>query len=336
MRARRSLGALVAIATAVAMAGAQAGAAEPTIVRVAGESRYDTSARMSARSFEPHPDVAFVTTGDNFPDALSAGPAAAKRKAPVLLVRQDAITQSMQDELHRVHPDAIIVVGGSEAVSDRVMEKLLDKNYTNGTVTRIAGVDRYDTAAKVSAATFAPGVPVAYVATGETFADALSGAAAAGVAGGPLLLVRPDSIPSTTAAELDRLNPAAIVLLGGTSAVSSSVQTSLGAYSQAVGRRAGADRYATAALVSSTTFPNGAATAFVASGVDFPDALSGSSPAALTPGPMLLVLPSCMPDATAQELTRLESTTIVVIGGTAAVSDAAAQRASCSSLPTTG
>ena len=109
--------------------------------------------------------MAFVASADTFPDALSAGPAAAHRQSPVLLVRQDAIPQSVQTELHRLHPDNIILLGGTDAVSQRVGEKLLDTNYTNGTVTRIAGADRYDTSAMVSAATFDPGVAVAYVAT---------------------------------------------------------------------------------------------------------------------------------------------------------------------------
>ena len=142
---------------------------------------------------------------------------AAKKPGPVLLVRQDAIPQSVQEELFRLRPETIVVLGGPAAVSDRVVEKLQDTNYTQSPVIRVAGVDRYETAAKLSAGVFAPGVPVAYVATGTDFADALSGGAAAGAEGGPLLLVRPGDIPATTAAELDRLNPAKIVVLGGTS-----------------------------------------------------------------------------------------------------------------------
>jgi putative cell wall-binding protein len=343
MRVRRSVCGLVVAASAVVMGAAPVNAAATTFVRIAGEGRYETAAQVSARSFEPHPAFAYVTTGDNFPDALSAGPAAAKSKSPVILVRQDAIPQSVQTELHRVHPDNIILVGGSDAVSDRVADKLLDLNYTNGTVTRVAGVDRYDTAAKLSAATFAAGVPIAFVATGLDFADALSGGAAAGAGGGPMLLVRPDAIPSTTAAELDRLNPAAIVVLGGTNAVSSAVQTALGAYSSTVVRRAGVDRYGTSAAVSAaafnaTAFPSGIPTPYVATGQDFPDALAGTAPAAITPAPMLLVRQSCMPSEISAEIDRLKATTLVVLGGTAAVSDAAAARAGCSggSLPTTG
>jgi spore germination protein YaaH len=90
-------------------------------------------------------------------------------------------------------------------------------------LTRLAGSDRYATAAAVSAATYAPGVPVVYLATGANFPDALAGAAAAGYQRGALLLVARDSLPAATKAELARLKPARIVVLGSTAAISSAV-----------------------------------------------------------------------------------------------------------------
>jgi hypothetical protein len=87
-------------------------------------------------------------------------------------------------------------------------------------VDRIAGPDRYATAAAISASHHLPGVPVAYVATGLNFPDALAGAAAAGKVGAPLLLVTRDSLPAATAAELARLRPGRIIVLGATGVVS--------------------------------------------------------------------------------------------------------------------
>ena len=94
-------------------------------------------------------------------------------------------------------------------------------------VTRLGGADRYATAVAVSAATYSPGVSVAYLASGTGFADALAGAPAAGMQGGPVLLVTPTSIPAVVVAELTRLHPARIVILGGTGAVSGAVQTAI-------------------------------------------------------------------------------------------------------------
>ena len=98
-----------------------------------------------------------------------------------------------------------MILGGAGVIGTTV-ERLLH-SYA-GSVVRYAGINRYATAATVSARTFAPGVGVAYIATGGGFADALAGAAAAGTVHGPVLLATANSLPAATAAELNRLRPA--------------------------------------------------------------------------------------------------------------------------------
>ena len=71
-----------------------------------------------------------------------------------------------------------------------------------GESVRVSGADRYATAAALSAATFGANVPVAYVATGANFPDALAAGPAAAHAGGPVLLVATNEIPASTAKEL--------------------------------------------------------------------------------------------------------------------------------------
>ena len=98
-------------------------------------------------------------------------------------------------------------------------------------VGRLAGPDRFSTAAAVSVATFGPGVPVVYIANAYNFPDALAGAAAAGTAVGPVLLAAPTGpLHPATAAELARLKPGRIVVLGSAGVVSDAVHASLGAY----------------------------------------------------------------------------------------------------------
>ena len=90
-------------------------------------------------------------------------------------------------------------------------------------IDRYAGADRYGTAEIISRSRFASGVPVAYVTTGENYPDALAGSVAAGLEGGPVLLVTQNAIPPATARELARLHPAHIVVVGGPGAVSNAV-----------------------------------------------------------------------------------------------------------------
>ncbi len=189
------------------------------------------------------------------------------------------------------------------------------------TVDRLSGANRYATSAAISKASFAPGVPVAYVATGAGFPDGLAGSAVAGRDRGPLLLVSPTGIPAEIRTELERLVPGRIVILGGTGAVSSAVAAALDGYTAgSVTRLSGADRYATAAAVSRASFGTNVSNVFVATGANFPDALSGSAAAGAQGVPVLLVGAKALPSVTSTELKRLKPAKITVLGGTGAVS----------------
>jgi putative cell wall-binding protein len=78
----------------------------------------------------------------------------------------------------------------------------------------------------VSSSTFGSS-QVAFIATGTNFPDALGGGPVAGSIPGPLLLVPGTSVPSDVASELRRLAPERVVILGGTSVVSASVQAQI-------------------------------------------------------------------------------------------------------------
>lgn len=194
-------------------------------------------------------------------------------------------------------------------------------------IVRYQGADRFATSAAIVQANYNPGVPVVYIATGLNFPDALAGGAAAAKAGGPLLLVRPDLIPAPIAAELTRLTPASIVVLGGTGAVSDAVLTTLGTYTSGpVTRVAGANRYSTAANLADS-FPTGSPV-FLATGTDFPDALAGTAAAAAQHAAILLTTPTTLPPDTAAALSALAPSSITILGGTGAVSAAVATQLS--------
>jgi hypothetical protein len=218
----------------------------------------------------------------------------------VLLTQPTSLPASTASELARLGVSEVRVLGGSGAVSDSVVNSLVS-SYT---VTRVAGADRFATAAEISKSQFSPGVAVAYVATGLNFPDALAGTPPAAV-GGPILLVQKSSIPGPTSSELARLGPSTIKILGGTGVVDSSVQSALGAFASTVERLAGSDRFSTAAAISKDTFSPGVGTIYVATGENFPDALAGGAAAGMGGGPILLVQQNSLPSATAAEIARL-------------------------------
>jgi len=290
-----------------------------TAGRLSGNDRVATAAAISAATFNPGVPVAYVATADVFPDALVAGPVAGLNRSPILLVDSNGLSDGTRTELTRLQPKRIIVVGGPARIPSVVLGELAV--YTSGSVTRVAGDDRFETAAKLSAAQFAPGVPVAYVATGGNFPDAIAAGAAAAANGGPVLLVNTHAVPPSTLAELDRLKPARIVVVGGPVSVSKAAAAQLTAHTAgAVTRLDGPDRYATAAAVSAS-FAAAGGSVYVATGEKFPDSLTGTPAAAMVGAPVVLVPPRPLPAAVSEELTRLTPVRFVILGGTASVTD---------------
>mgnify|MGYP002336080604 FL=1 len=290
-----------------------------TPIRLSGADRYATSAAISRASFAPGVPVAYVATGLNYPDALAGGPAAGLAGGPVLLTDPRNLPQAIRDELARLQPGRIVVLGGTGVVSAEVQAQL--QAYVSAPVERLQGADRYATAVAVSRATFAPGVTAAFVATGASFPDALAAGPAAIKVRGPVLLTQQSSLPASTRDELVRLAPQAIYLLGGTAAVSESVRQAIQqATGRTVVRLAGANRYATAIAIS-TTFFNRPPSVYLATGANFPDALSAVPSAGRAGSPLLLVQRDGLPAGVAGELTRLHPPRCYLSGGTAVIGD---------------
>ncbi len=288
--------------------------------RVAGTDRYATAAVLALDAYADElaghgsVPVTYVASGQDFPDALTVGALAARTNGPVLLTRTGSLPAATKAVLRELSPRRIVVLGGSASVSEGVAQELA--RLTPGRVTRIAGDDRYETAAKV-AEHMLPGGAV-FVASGATYPDALAASARAGTLGVPLLLTRGDRVPPATVEALERLRGAEIVLLGGEGAISGDVEDELAAYGP-VTRIAGDDRYETAGLLAAT-YP-GDDHVYMATGQGWADAVVGASVAGHERVPVLLTRTDRVPAATEAALRDYLPTSIDVLGGRSAVSE---------------
>lgn len=190
---------------------------------------------------------------------------------------------------------------------------------------RISGANRYATAAALSA-TIPADVDVVYVASGQDYPDALAVAPIAASQDAPLLLVRRDAVTPETAAALTRLSPKRIVVVGGPGAVNQATFTALAGYAEpnGISRLGGIDRYETARLAIRAHWPAGSASlVYVASGRDYPDALSAAAAAGAQDAPVITVDGSAsrLDAATAALIAELGATNIVIAGGSGAVSN---------------
>jgi putative cell wall-binding protein len=180
--------------------------------RIGGSDRYATA--VAVANVLGGRSTVFLATGVNFPDALSAGPAAAHVSGVVLLTDGSSMPSITRAYLN-AHIGAVYAVGGPAATAD-------------GGATRIVGADRMSTAATVASTFFTAPLTVG-VASGATFADAMSGGAYLARLGGPILLTYPTSVPASTSNYLSavRSGLATSSLFGGSAAISVSVQTTI-------------------------------------------------------------------------------------------------------------
>ena len=285
--------------------------------RLSGANRYATAAAVADAT---HPDVAatvLLASGEDFPDALAAGPAAAAVGAPVLLSPSGGLHAATIATLERLAPDTIILIGGEAALSPQVAAQA---SAYAATVERIGGTSRVDTAARVALATHDEAATI-LLAAARDFPDALAGVPAAGRLGAPLLLSDADSLADAAADVIVALGADEVILLGGEQSLSTAVEAELATLVDSVRRVAGANRFATAAAVADELFEEPASTVLLASGRDFPDALSGGAAAAAAGWPLLMT--GSLPQATAAALTAHGPAEIVAVGGPAALDEAA-------------
>ncbi len=151
------------------------------IVRLPGEDVVDTGVAWSRATFlDGEPDVVLLARDDDYADALASGPLQGALGGPLLFTATGALDPRTAAELDRLAPEEVVVMGGSAAVGDAVVQDLEARGYR---VRRIAGGNRFETAARTAedlpaAAYLVRGVGDADVAT-RGFADALATSAVA-------------------------------------------------------------------------------------------------------------------------------------------------------------
>jgi putative cell wall-binding protein len=192
------------------------------------------------------------------------------------------------------------------------------------------GANRYATASNVTNGTFGTSATV-ILSSGENYPDGLAAAALGGAYPAAMLLSPVAGLAPETINTLGTLKAKNVITVGGTAALSATVTTQLAGFGYTVTNVSGADRYATAAAVATKMAGlvpiglfGGKKTAFLASGANFPDALSAGPAAYARNIPILLSDPLVLSPASSTAITALGIQQVVILGGTAAISAAVA------------
>lgn len=286
-----------------------------SIARCAGNNRYET-AILSAELLKTGNAVStfdniIVASGENYPDALAGSYLARVKNAPILLVdslRENELAVYIYDNLSK--NGTVYILGGTGAVSKR-FEELLQESAT---VKRLEGYNRYETnIAILNEADY--GDKELIVCTGEAFADSLSAAAI----GKPVLLVE-DMLSKSQKSYIEKMLPEKIFIVGGTGAVSKSLENECSQYAQTT-RISGYSRYTTSTAVGYAFFGESNENAVLAYAHNYPDGLSGSSLALSINAPVVLTDNSSNYALAANYVKNTGVKKAVVMGGTSLISD---------------
>lgn len=358
-RRRRVMRVLVAMAVAagtVVMTGspAQGAAAVISVDRHSGADRYATAVEIAEAYADevrgrgrPAIDTILVTSGADahFGCALPAPALSRLYEAPLLLTTRTDVPNAVERFVEDYDIDRAFILGGTDVVSNDVKTEL--EKLNNVEVKRVAGSDCYGTAVEVAELVgSSPGEPGTYrregrtalVATGEVFADALSAGPLAYTGEHPILLTPRSSLDSRVSQFLRSSRTEHVIILGGSAAVSGSVERSIESLGISVDRLFGVDRYATAVRVGEELLGSSPPEDCFA-GDEVGLAYGRKSPDAIASGPLLgelcapLLLTDVrdLPRSTSDYLESDDYATgdadgdlrITIFGGTAAVSRSA-------------
>lgn len=280
--------------------------------RIAGDDRYETCAAIAQSGWNTS-YYAILASGEDFPDALCAAPLASKYNAPILLSTRNHLEKATKNELTRLNVKKVIIIGGEGVISASTEKDIKDLGID---VSRLAGKDRYETSLKVAKAMDT--ADKAVIASGEDFPDVLSIAPIAARKGMPILLTPSNSLAKE---HQDFLGQSVLktYVLGDSSVISDSVVNQL----PSPQRLSGINRYdANIEIIKAFDQDLDLSTCYVATGKDYPDALSGAALASLTKSPVILV-GDPLDHATDAFIQNNKSVTnkVIAFGGTGAVSD---------------
>lgn len=309
--------------------------------RIAGADRIETAQLLTRVPSSPCPgdclvygQTAILARADAYADALAAAPLALRNAAPLLLTASTELDARVAEELTRLRTTSVILVGGTSALSSQIVEQVQALGVEE--VVRLAGDDRYGTAASIARSMFSVGQVViaegAHPDSARGWPDAVTAAFLAAGSLAPrsaLLLTSSGALPEATRAVLEEIDFETVTVVGGEVSVSADVIDELEALVPNVERVSGETRFATSTAVVDRLLERegrgSPSRIWLASASNWPDALTAGTRAAQV-GAVLLLAPSQQLAEAPPLRSWIEERAggieeILIVGGVAAVSD---------------
>ncbi|MGG7162254.1 cell wall-binding repeat-containing protein [Clostridium ihumii] len=249
--------------------------------RIYGKDRISTSIEISKKGWQNGSEYVFIAQGYDFADALSVAPLAKKFNAPILLNGNIQLREDTINELKRLKPKKVFILGGEIVISKSVETQL--KNININEIERIYGQTRYETALKINKKLGKS--DALFITNGQSYADALSVSPIAAQKGIPILYTKNNEIPKEVNEYIKGNKISNVYVIGGDGVINDSVLKNIPNSERIFGK----DRYETNREVlkkfsNDLKYEN----IYFVTGNDFPDALSISTLAADKKAPVIL------------------------------------------------
>lgn len=242
--------------------------------RIYGSNRYETSFKVFNEGWDSS-EYAVIVNGSDYPDALCATPLAEKYSAPILLAQNKSLKdqKDLINILKEKGVKQVFIAGGTGIIPSSFEGELKGLGISSK---RLGGKDRYETSVKI-ANELSSNTGEISLASGLGFADGLSISSVAGKRNMPVLLTKQNELPKPVADYIKKSNINKSYIIGQSGVISDNVSKSV----PNPERLGGANRYDTNKAVfdkfkSDINLDN----LYIASGLNFPDALSVSALAA--------------------------------------------------------
>jgi len=282
--------------------------------RLAGSDRFQTANVVAEQGWKAGADNVVIVNAYAFSDALAAIPLAFKLNAPILLTEENSLTPSTREEIKKMAPKKITLIGGTAVISQAIQAEL-ENLYGADNVLRIGGSDSYSTAALIASSL---GTGKAIIANGgpNCYGDALAVSSYAAYHGIPILFTDRLVLPDSTVQALAAQNVTSTIVVGGSYVIPEVITERL----PGVVRYAGSDSYATATALAQELNLN-MDRVYVVTGLNFADALTAGNLAAHSLSPLIMV-DTTIPEATSSFLTTNKGTIseLIIVGGEGVIS----------------
>ncbi|MFQ4309718.1 cell wall-binding protein Cwp10 [Clostridioides difficile] len=192
-----------------------------TVKKLKGADRFETAIKISQSGWTKSDTVVIVNGEDkSMVDGLTATPLASVKNSPILLSSNEKLPQKTVEELKRLNPSKVVVIGGNNSMPNSVVEAIKAVN-SKISVQRIGGDTRYQTSINIAKEIDKTNnVSKLYIGAGNGEADSLSIASLAGKEKTPIVLTQKDGVDNEAEQFIKSNKVSNIYFIGGVEKIS--------------------------------------------------------------------------------------------------------------------